>query len=590
MKINPKSEKGAITLVVIVAMLFLTTFLMSLYIGIANKARISAETTKQIAEKYNNIDEVEAIYDSYFADTDIIPIYTREHLEKIGSGQQVEVNGKIYNFSSNAYYTLKNDIDLGGYYDESTETWVADKPWTPLPSTFTGVLDGLGNTIIGLYINNTNASKQGLFGTLKGTVKNLNILGSYVKAKDYVGAIAGLNEGTIENCNNKATVTGTNYVGGIAGNLTENIVNCYNTGNIIADTNVTGGYFKSITTGEIIEVWSDRSLTENAYFVSGSYRATAPRGFKVSKNVFEQTIEDGMVIQDKDGNEFVWIPVKVTSTDTPTKIASFYRSEWSNNTRSKDLTTSTTYIEPYTQNEWEVKEYEAMVSSVYKNNGFYIGRYEAGCDSARFNKRSNNTSNMGIKKDLYPYDIIGWGSTMSNYEDDIICESRNQGKGAVYLSKNMYPESRAEGVISTLCYGIQWDAMLDFIKEEKNVTSCLEWGNYQDVSYTLNRRNVKYIEHLANEWSTLGNVVYQKNKDKQVKLSLGALENFKAKNIYDVAGNLYEWTMEVQGTKRVARGGHWYDTGATRPASYRSTSYLVNEANTRGFRVALYIK
>ena len=39
MKINPKSQKGAITLVVLVAMLFLTAFLMSMYIRIANKAR-----------------------------------------------------------------------------------------------------------------------------------------------------------------------------------------------------------------------------------------------------------------------------------------------------------------------------------------------------------------------------------------------------------------------------------------------------------------------------------------------------------------------------------------------------------------------
>ena len=54
MRINPKSQKGAITLVVLVSMLFLTAFLMSMYIGIANKARTSAETTKQIAEKTIN--------------------------------------------------------------------------------------------------------------------------------------------------------------------------------------------------------------------------------------------------------------------------------------------------------------------------------------------------------------------------------------------------------------------------------------------------------------------------------------------------------------------------------------------------------
>ena len=311
MKINPKSEKGAITLIVLVGMLFLTTFLMSMYIATANKAQDSSETTKQIQEEYNNLEEANAIYDSYFADKEIIPIYTREQLEKIGSGEQITIDGKIYTFTPNGYYILKNDLDLGGYYNTSTNTWeVPDgKEWTALPSTFTGILDGLGHTITGLYINDSTASNQGLFGTLKGTVKNLNILGSYIKANESVGAIAGLNEGTIQNCKNKATVIGTNNVGGIAGNLTKNIVNCTNTGTIVGQANVTGGYFKSIETGETIDVWSDKVLEENAYFVSGTDTATAPKGFKVSKNIFEQTIEEGMVIQDEDGNEFVWVPV-----------------------------------------------------------------------------------------------------------------------------------------------------------------------------------------------------------------------------------------------------------------------------------------
>ena len=87
MKINPKSEKGAVTLVVLVSMLFLTALLISLYIEIANKAQTSAETTKQIQETYNNIENADEMYASYFSDDEIIPIYTKEQLEKIGSGE-----------------------------------------------------------------------------------------------------------------------------------------------------------------------------------------------------------------------------------------------------------------------------------------------------------------------------------------------------------------------------------------------------------------------------------------------------------------------------------------------------------------------
>lgn len=203
MKISLKSEKGAITLVVLVAMLFLMAVLMSIYIGIANKAQISAENTKQISKQYNNIEEAEAIYNSYFADTNIIPIYTRKQLEKIGSGEPITINGKIYTFTVNGYYILQNDLDLGGYYDEATGSWIAEEPWVPLSSTFTGTLDGLGHTISGMYINNSDESNQGLFGELKGTVKNVNIMDGYISGLSNIGAIAGKNNGTITNCYDK---------------------------------------------------------------------------------------------------------------------------------------------------------------------------------------------------------------------------------------------------------------------------------------------------------------------------------------------------------------------------------------------------
>ena len=106
-----KSEKGAITMIVLVSVLFIMAFLISLYIRVANKAQASAETTKQIAQKYNNLDELNSIYEK--VEDKVIPIKTREQLEKIGSGEQVLIDGKIYTYSSDGYYTLVNDIDLG---------------------------------------------------------------------------------------------------------------------------------------------------------------------------------------------------------------------------------------------------------------------------------------------------------------------------------------------------------------------------------------------------------------------------------------------------------------------------------------------
>ncbi len=605
MKINPKSEKGAITLIVLVTMFFLLAFLMSMYIGIANKAKSSAETTKQITQKYNNIGQADAIYDSYFADGEIIPITTVAELKKIASGEKITIDGKIYTFSENAYYALQNNLNLGGYYNEETKTWTADEDneWIPLTSSFTGTLDGLGHTITGLYINNPESTKQGLFGTLKGTVKNLNILGSYINAKDYVGAIAGLNEGIIKNCYNKATIIGNNYVGGMAGNLTENIVNCYNTGTIIGTTNVTGGYFKSIETGEEIDVWSDKVLDENAYFVSGTYTATAPKGFKVSKNVFEQTIIDGMVIQDAEENEFVWIPVEITENDTKESISSFYRSDWVTDDANGGARGTTIYTdtEPNASNAWELEEYNEMVESVYNNRGFYIGRYEAGCTTPRALYAADDTSitdeqrtsKVIIKRDAYPYTYVGWGASTKDYTSDVIHTSKsveyNQGKGAVFLSKQLYGKTDDEGkygVVSTLCYGIQWDAILEFVKDETHgVVDSTTWGNYSENKLTIKRTTAQYFNNA--QWVDIPDGGYYKSTAKL--LTTGADDSFAAKNIYDIAGNCWEWTMEVKSSSRVNRGG---GSNSGEPASSRDTrSFMPKDClDNFTFRPSLYIK
>ena len=198
MKKNLKSEKGAISLIALVTVLFIMSFLMSMYIILSNRAQSSAETTAEIARRYNNIGDAQSIYNSYLPDENIIPITSVEQLKLMGSDEKIEINGKYYTYSNDGYYILLNDLDLGGY-DSANNVWLNDKQWTPLSSEFTGYLDGLGHTIRGLYINNTSNDYQGLFGTLNGTVKNLNIKDSYVKARQFVGAIAGLNSnnGTI---------------------------------------------------------------------------------------------------------------------------------------------------------------------------------------------------------------------------------------------------------------------------------------------------------------------------------------------------------------------------------------------------------
>lgn len=192
-----KSERGAIALIVLVTMLFLTAFLMTMFLNVANKAQTSAETTEQIKQKYNNLDDTEIIYQSYFADENVIPIYTVEQLKEIGSGKQIEINGKIYTFATEGYYVLETDLNLGGIYDEETDTWSGTE-WEAITTEFTGVLDGIGHEITGIYLGEDEKT-NGIFQELKGTVKNLFIKDSY-KTTNMNGLIAGTNSGEITNC------------------------------------------------------------------------------------------------------------------------------------------------------------------------------------------------------------------------------------------------------------------------------------------------------------------------------------------------------------------------------------------------------
>ncbi|MCQ2209990.1 MAG: InlB B-repeat-containing protein [Paludibacteraceae bacterium] len=124
---------------------------------------------------------------------------------------------------------LNADGSLNGDGSEFTQ-------WTPIGTEtkkFEGTFDGAGHTISGLYFNQ-DASYAGLFGrsTKGGSIKNVGVVDSYIKGKDYVGGIVGYNGNcTVSNVFSTSTVQGNEYVGGIAGkNDAGTIENAYNMG------------------------------------------------------------------------------------------------------------------------------------------------------------------------------------------------------------------------------------------------------------------------------------------------------------------------------------------------------------------------
>ena len=270
---------------------------------------------------------------------------------------------------------------------------------------------------------------------------------------------------------------------------------------------------------------------------------TIPAKFKIA-NDSANLVAEGVVIEDLKGNQFVWVPVDY--------INEFVRTAGYSNGSQDSLTG---YTEPFTNGySTEANEYNAMYNSVKNNKGFYIGRFEAGKDSA---------GNVVVKKGADVYNNVPWGNSMNDIEGT----SQTGGKvGAVKLAKEFATTNKYQGVTSTLCYGIQWDATMQFMDSNYINGSCAE------DSYV---RNSEGRGHCNASSPT----------------ATGSKPEYAEKNIYDMAGNVMEWTMEAYTTiYRVYRGSIYTSIGKDCSPSSRSR---VNPDDFGrgyiGFRVALYL-
>ena len=124
---------------------------------------------------------------------------------------------------------LTADIDLSEICGENIGGQSVS--WTPIGTSsqqYRGTFDGNGKTISGLYINDSSANDQGLFGYVgsSGKVQNLSVSGT-VSGSDHVGGVVGSNSGTVENCYNTDSVSDGTTSGGVVGQNSGSVTNCY---------------------------------------------------------------------------------------------------------------------------------------------------------------------------------------------------------------------------------------------------------------------------------------------------------------------------------------------------------------------------
>ena len=270
-------------------------------------------------------------------------------------------------------------------------------------------------------------------------------------------------------------------------------------------------------------------------------------------------ISTGLVISDKQGdtldasgtsmgNQFVWIPV---SSEADLQRTNFDANGKPTTENPSSGASSTLCEEPYSSGyATEASEYNTMRTQVLKYGGFYIGRYEAGVNSTTLRTKSTANQTVVCKKSVAPYAYVPWGAAMNDVNSTFVPEGDNSGSesgnGAVYLAKNMYASSNS--VTSTLTYGCQWDAMCRYIEDSQKTAT------------------TKSAVELT-----------------------GSVATDVSKNIYDLAGNCQEWTIEKSTSRqwRTKRGGR-YNNAFT--INYRD--YGNPKAGDRNvtFRPTLYIK
>ena len=309
---------------------------------------------------------------------------------------------------------------------------------------------------------------------------------------------------------------------------------------------------------EVIEKTTKDSTTKvdtvtipaNFYYVGG----TKDTGLVISDNAAD---ENKGVDYTCVGNQFVWVPVE--------DYSKFVRGDVEETSSGSGIykmtgTLSTSYTEPYASGYvTEKQEYYAMMKSVEKNRGFYIARFEAGDSDATAKRTAATTAHKVVsKKGAYVYNYVPWGTSMTEIGT----------RGAVYLSQNMYKGSTS--VVSTLCYGVQWDAAMNFVSDaDHNIDDSRSWGNYDNSTG----------DAKTNSGSS------------NMNFTTGRNEAWKAKNIYDLAGNVFEWTMESDSSyNRVNRGGGYGFDGSGVPASDRSLDAPTIASDYLGIRVTLYIQ
>ncbi len=166
-------------------------------------------------------------------------------------------------WNTGVYAALDCDIELYNDYSSAVIAKDTDPAYGFQGKKYSGRLDGRGHTIFGLKIKADSSDYLGLFGyvTYDSKITNLHLEDmSCLDGGDYIGAIAGFNEGDISGCSVNGYLYGQRYIGGISGmSSSGKILDCCSSATLYG-TNQTGGICGFSTNGIMSRCYSNGTV------------------------------------------------------------------------------------------------------------------------------------------------------------------------------------------------------------------------------------------------------------------------------------------------------------------------------------------
>ena len=323
---------------------------------------------------------------------------------------------------------------------------------------------------------------------------------------------------------------------------------------------------------------------------SDGKQVPVPTGYTASSASDENSVNGGFVIYEGtdavtdsnkwdaqcNRNQYVWIPIAEVSDmywrdqTTGKKYGTQYTFDESSYTKNSTLkqepqttqydkqsTFLTTYLNGMSREDFLMEmeiDFDKMLNSVATYGGYYIGRYETG-------------------------DLSQATPVVKRINTDI----NNQTWYTMWKKARKLTGTSA-GV--QMIWGIQWDETLKWLIDTGEKTyaeiasDSTSWGNYKNNSFTYYTNTSKSIATKA--------------KSKSVRIPSGAYEGTNANNIFDLAGNVYDWTLESNGSGtgygRNFRGSVYVNYGSYNPAADRGSYQPYDSDVGFGLRCTLFIK